>query len=111
MKETISAINNVEKFENPNNDIKYDIGDRGSSGNIGVIPVRNGNKNDIISFIMKRIENVVNDDIIKDSNTYLELNMKYAFQDIMQAIRKYLGKDREEEIDDKNRISNSTKTN
>lgn len=87
------------------------FGDRGNSGNIGIIPVRIGNKDDIISFIMKRLEAVINDNIIKDSNTYLELNMKYAFQDIMQAIRKYLGKDGEEEIDDKNRISNSTETN
>lgn len=68
-------------------------------------------KDDIISFIIKRLENVINDDIIKDSNTYLELNMKYAFQDIMQAIIKYLGKDGEEETDDKDRISNSSKTN
>ena len=111
MKEKISAINNVEKFENPDNDIKYDIGDKGNIGNIGVIPVRSGNKDDIISFTIKRIESVINDDIIKDNNTYLELNMKFAFQDIMRAIRKYLGKEGEEEIDDKDRIGDSTETN
>lgn len=87
------------------------IGDIGSIGNIGVIQVEKGNKDDLISFIMKRLEIVVNKNIIKNNNDYLEQNMKYALQDIMVATRKYLGKDLSEDIDDKDRIGDSTKTN
>lgn len=104
-------------YKSPENDFMVSIqienntkcvnGDIGSIGNIGIIQVGKGNKDELISFIMKRIENVVNENTIKNNNDYLELNMKYALQDIMMATRKYLGED----VDDKNRISNSTETN
>lgn len=87
------------------------LGYIGSSGNIGVIQVRKGNKDDLISFIVERIEIVINENIIKDNNSYLELDVKYAFQDIMTATKKYLGKDLMGDIDDKDRIGNCTKTN
>ena len=86
-------------------------GDIGSIGNIGIVQVEKGNKDDLISFIMKRLEIVVNESIIKDNNDYLEQDVKYALQDIMVATRKYLVKDLSEDIDDKDRIGNSTKTN
>ena len=86
-------------------------GDIGSIGNIGVIQVEKGNKDDLISFIMKRLETVINENIIKDNNDYLEQDMKHALQDIMVATRKYLGKDLSEDIDEKDRIVNNTKTN
>lgn len=86
-------------------------GDMGSIGNIGVVQVEKGNKDDLISFIIKRLETVVNENIIKNNSDYLEQDMKHALQDIMVATRKYLGKGLSEDIDDKDRIGNSTKTN
>lgn len=86
-------------------------GDRGSNGNVGVIHVEKGNKDDLISFIMKRLETVINESIIKDNNDYLELDMKYALQDIMTATRKYLGKGSGGGVNDKDRVSNSKEIN
>lgn len=72
-------------------------GPRGAMGHVGVIPVEKGNRRSLINFIIERTEDLILESIPSGNDEYLLANIRYCFEDIHRAARKYLGVAREDE--------------
>lgn len=72
-------------------------GPRGAMGHVGVIPVEKGNRRSLINFIIERTEDLILESIPSGNDEYLLANIRYCFEDINRAARKYLGVAREDE--------------
>ena len=79
---------------------KHAQGSRGPLGHVGVIPVEKGSKIDFIKFAKSRLNDLLIEDLLKggkEAEMYLLANIRYCFEDIHRAARKYLGVAREDE--------------
>ena len=75
-------------------------GPRGPMGHVGIISVEKGNKIDFIKFAKSRFNDFLVEDILKggeEAEMYLLADIRYCFEDIHRAARKYLGVAREDE--------------
>lgn len=66
---------------------------RGALGHAGTIPIHKNNKQEYVRWVIQRILDVFENDIDTQNEECLEADMKFAFDDIEQATKIYLGED------------------